>query len=122
MKDEEIIIELYKKLCKASIDKDVKTIDGILSEDYELIHMTGMHQSKEDYMLSVKEGELKYFESVHDSIEVNINGNEATLIGKTKTLASPFGMSASWWRLKQDMKLEKRNDKWVIVKSVASMY
>ena len=84
--------------------------------------MTGMHQSKEEYMLSVKEGELKYFESVHDSIEVNINNDKASLIGKTKTLASPSKMSASWWRLKQDMTLEKRNDKWVIVKTVASMY
>lgn len=122
MKDEEIIRDLYIKLCDASINKDIELINQILSEDYVLIHMTGKKQSKQDYINSVKNGELKYYESVHESIDININGDEATLIGKTKTLASPFEFGKTWWNLKQDMLLKKENGIWMIKKSKASAY
>ena len=122
MEDEEIIRELYIKLCDASIKKDKNTLLDILSDDYILVHMTGMNQSREQYIDSVLNGELKYFESKHESIEVNINGDTATIIGKTKTLASPFGMSKSWWRLRQDLEVKKINNEWKLIKSKASTY
>ena len=59
---------------------------------------------------------------MHESIEVIINGDKATIIGKTKTLASPFGFGKSWWRLRQDVLLEKVNDTWIIKQSKASAY
>lgn len=122
MNDINVITEIYKKLCEASITKDINALNEILADDYMLIHMTGMHQSKQDYIDSVVNGDLKYYESVHESIEVSVDGDKASVVGKTKTLASPFGASKSWWRLRQDLKLEKRNNKWVIISSKASMY
>ncbi|MBR3898588.1 MAG: nuclear transport factor 2 family protein [Bacilli bacterium] len=122
MTDKEIIKKKYIDLCEASINKDISKINELLSEDYILVHMTGIHQSKADYINSVKNEELKYYESIHDSIEVNIDGDKATIIGKTKTLASPFGMTKSWWNLKQEINLKKINDKWMIIKSKASTY
>ena len=84
MEDEKIIRELYIKLCDASINKNEKILNEILADDYVLIHMTGKRQSKQDYINSVLSGELKYYESIHESIEVKINGDRATIIGKTK--------------------------------------
>ena len=122
MNDEEIIKELYIKLCNASIEKDINTLTKILADDYVLIHMTGKRQSKKDYINSVLNGELKYYESIHESIRVNINNNEAILTGKTKTLASPFGLSKTWWNLRQDILLKKEKDNWIIKQSQASSY
>ena len=122
MKDEEIIKELYTKLCDASITKDISILEEILADDYILIHMTGKNQTKQEYINSVKNGELKYYESIHESIEMNIDGDEATLVGKTKTLASPFGFGKAWWNLRQDILFKKENDKWIIKKSKASSY
>ena len=122
MEDKDIIKELYIKLCDASINKDIDSLNKILADEYVLIHMTGKRQSKKDYINSVLSGELKYYESVHESIEVNIDGDKATIIGKTKTLASPFGFGKSWWRLRQDVLLEKVNDTWIIKQSKASSY
>lgn len=121
-KDEEIIKNMYIDLCEASINKDTQKIDELLSDDYILVHMTGMKQSKKDYINSVKNGELEYYKNIHESIEININGNKAEVIGKTKTLASPFKMTKSWWRLKQNITLEKIDGKWLITKSIASTY
>lgn len=122
MTDEEIIRNLYIELCDASINKDLNKLDEILADDYILVHMTGMNQTKEDYINSVKNGELKYYESIHEDIEINIKNNKAIVIGKTKTLASPFGIQKSWWRLRQDLELEKIEGKWVIKQSKASTY
>ena len=122
MKDEGLVRQLFISLCQASIDKDIDLINSILAEDYILVHMTGMKQSKSDYIKSVLTGELKYYEVVYEDIDVKVNGNSANVIGKTKILASPFGVSKSWWKLRQDMELEKINGKWIIKKSVASMY
>ena len=122
MEDRKYIKELYIKLCDASINKDCYILNEILSDDYILIHMTGRKQTKQEYIDSVKKGELKYYESIHESIEININGNEAALIGKTKTLASPFGYNKSWWRLRQDILLKKENNRWIIKQSKASSY
>ena len=74
MEDRESVKELYIKLCDASINKDKDTLNEILADDYILIHMTGKRQLKQDYINSVLSGELKYYETVHESIEVNING------------------------------------------------
>ncbi len=122
MSDEEMVKQLYLDLSKASINQDTDALNEILAEDYILVHMTGRNQSKQEYIRSVQKGELKYCRSIHESITVKIEGNTANIVGKTKTFASPFGMSSSWWRLKQEIKAEKRNDKWVIKESIASTY
>ena len=122
MSDKELVRKLYIDLCEASINKDLIKLDEILSDDYVLVHMTGMKQTKEDYLDSVKSGELSYFESKHESIDVNVNGDDATIIGKTKTLASPFGTSKSWWNLRQDLKAKKIDGKWILMYSKASSY
>ena len=106
MEDKEIIKELYIKLCDASINKDIDILNEILAEDYILVHMTGKAQTKQEYINSVKNEELKYYDGIHESIDITINGDEAILIGKTKTLASPFGFGKSWWNLKQNIKLK----------------
>ena len=122
MSDKELVRKLYIDLCEASINKDLIKLDEILSDDYVLVHMTGMKQTKEDYLDSVKSGELSYFESKHESIDVNVNGDDATIIGKTKTLASPFGTSKSWWNLRQKKKKKKIDGKWILMYSKASSY
>ena len=122
MSDKELVRKLYIDLCEASINKDLIKLGEILSDEYGLVHMTGMKQTKEDYLDSVKSGELSYFESKHESIDVNINGDDATIIGKTKTLASPFGTSRSWWNLRQDLKAKKIDGKWILMYSKASSY
>lgn len=122
MSNEEAIKSLYINLCEASINKDINKLNEILSDDYILVHMTGLNQTKKEYINSVKNGDLKYYDVKHEKIKVDIKGNEAYIIGETKTLASPFGISKSWWNLRQDMVVKKINGKWQIVKSIASTY
>ena len=52
----------------------------------------------------------------------SLKDNKANVVGKTITLASPFGMHKSCWRLRQDLELEKIDGKWIIKHSKASTY
>lgn len=74
--------ELYKGLCEISISKNLEKMDFILADNYILVHMTGLEQTKNEYMNLVFSGELKYYEAKHESIDVKINGNKVTIIGK----------------------------------------
>ena len=50
MSDKEIIKKLYTNLCESSITKDFDKLNEILGTNYVLSHMTGMTQSKEEYI------------------------------------------------------------------------
>ena len=122
MNDKDIIKKMYIELCEASQNKDKNKLNELLARDYTLTHMTGMIQTKEQYINSVMSEELKYYDSIHESIEIKIKDNSATIIDKTKILASPFGMPKSWWTLKQTITLKKVEGKWLITSSIASTY
>ena len=62
MSDKELVRKLYIDLCEASINKDLIKLGEILSDDYVLVHMTGMKQTKEDYLekeKNIKEKNIK---------------------------------------------------------------
>ena len=117
----------YDVVCRGDLsefyDMDLANIEaaGVLDiYGRRWYHYHGLF--KQDYMNSVKTGKLLYFDAVHESIDVNIAVNKATVVGKTKVLASPFGATKSWWRLRQDLIAEKIAGEWKIIYSKASTY
>ncbi|HAM14744.1 MAG TPA: hypothetical protein DCP91_02540, partial [Eggerthellaceae bacterium] len=58
MTDEEMCAQLYRDLCGASMRKDADALAEMLADDYALVHMTGMRQSKRAYIDAVLDGTL----------------------------------------------------------------
>ena len=124
MSDQEICAQLYRDLCDASMRKDADGIATVLADDYTLVHMTGLRQSKRAYIAAVLDGTLNYYSTEHDSIEVDIasDGEHATVRGRSRVNAAVFGGGRHMWRLQQDLKVAKRDGEWKIVESRASTY
>ena len=124
MNDEEMCAQLYRDLCDASMRKDADGIAAVLADDYALVHMTGMRQSKRAYIEAVCDGTLNYYSTEHDSItaEVAPSGNKATINARSRVNAAVFGGGRHTWRLQQRLKAEKRNGTWLLVESRASTY
>ena len=124
MSDEEICARLYRDLCDASIAKDADGIAAVLADDYTLVHMTGMRQSKRAYIDAVLDGTLNYYSTEHDSIDVAISpdGEHATIRGRSRVSAAVFGGGRNTWRLQQDLKAEKIGGAWLLTESRASTY
>ena len=122
--DEEMCAQLYRDLCDASMRKDESGMAAVLADDYALVHMTGMRQSKRAYIAAVLDGTLNYYSAEHDSIDVRVasDGARATIRGRSHVNAAVFGGGRHTWRLQQDLKAEKRDGEWKLVESRASTY
>ena len=124
MTDEETCAQLYRDLCDASMRKDADALAAVLADDYALVHMTGMRQSKRAYIAAVLDGTLNYYTTEHDSIDVRVapDGEHAAICGRSRVNAAVFGGGRHTWRLQQDLKAEKRDGEWKLVESRASTY
>ena len=120
--DESKIRALYEQMCKAMVQKDMATMNEIHDDDFQLVHMTGSRMNKKEYLDAVKDGTLNYYSMEHDEIFVTVDGDSATLKGKSRVNAAVYGGGRHTWRLQQDMKLKKVRGKWKFTFSQASTY
>ena len=122
MSDREQIEELYRIYWQYMISKDIAGMDRIMTEDYELRHMTGLRQPKQDFFRSVKSGELNYYSAKHDKIIVEVSGDTAAMTGQSRVEAAVYGGGRNTWRLQGDFTLRKEDGVWKLTASRASVY
>ena len=122
MDDVERIRGLYREYWRCMIAKDADGLRGMMTEDYTLQHMTGVKQSAETFLKGLLDGTFHYSAAEHDSIEVTVAGDYATLIGKSRVLAAVYGGGKHSWRLRGDFSLRKEEGRWKLSSSRASTY
>ncbi|NCB93919.1 MAG: nuclear transport factor 2 family protein [Clostridia bacterium] len=122
MNDQKLIEECYKIMYQGMIDKDRDTLNSVLDNSFVLIHMTGMHQPKQEFIRAVENGTLNYYSAGHQSITVDVHGDRASLDGRSMVNAAVFGGGPHTWRLRQRIELVKKDDTWFMTESVASTY
>lgn len=122
MNDEELIKKTYIRYWEMMINKDAEGLRGVLAEDYYLLHMTGVRQTREVFLKGLLDGTFNYYSAEHDDIEVSVNGDTATMTGKSRVLAAVYGGGKHIWRLRGDSLLRKENGKWVIAGTSATTY
>ena len=122
MDDREAIRELYRRYLQYMIDKDVNGLRGLMSDDYVLMHMTGVRQSGETFLKGLADGTFNYYSAEHESIEVTVIGDTATMTGKSRVTAAVYGGRKTGWKLRGDFTLRKENGVWLMTGSKASTY
>ena len=122
MSDKEKIEDCYKQMYSGMIEKDRAVLSEVLDDSFVLVHMTGMRQSKAEFIKAVENGTLNYYSANHQRIEVSCHGESAELIGQSAVNAAVFGGGPHTWRLQQKLKLVKKEDVWLITESKVSTY
>jgi len=122
MKDAEAIKEIYKSYWRCMIDKDEKGLRELMSDDYYLMHMTGVRQSADTFIRGLLDGTFNYYSAEHDEIQVTVDGDSASMIGKSKVVAAVYGGGKNRWRLRGDFTLRKEGEQWKLTSSSASTY
>lgn len=122
--DERDCAQLYRDLCDLSMKKDAEGLRKLFAPGYVLVHMTGMRQPAQDYIAAVLDGTLNYFETAHDSIDVEIapDGKVARIRGRSRVNAAVFSGGRHTWRLQQDLTAVKQDGRWLLASSRASTY
>ena len=122
MTDKEQIEALYREMYEAMVRKDTATLNRVHADDFVLTHMTGMHQSKQVYIKSIANGTLNYYSAEHEQMDIKVEGNHATLIGRSRVNAAVFGGGRHTWRLQLSFQLVKKDDHWLFLSAIASTY
>ena len=122
MNEAETIRGLYRRYWQYMIDKDAEGLRGLMASDYYLLHMTGVKQSAEVFLKGLLDGTFNYYSAEHDSIDVEIHGDTAEMIGKSRVLAAVYGGGKHSWRLRGDFTLRKEHGEWKLTSSHASTY
>ena len=107
---------------QAMITKDTEVLEQLLDEDFVLIHMTGMRQSKQEYLRAIENGTLNYYSCEDTDLEINDFGSSAYIIGKSRVNAAVFGGGRRTWPLQLDIDLVKKGNEWKITEIKASTY
>lgn len=122
MNEKESIENCYRQMYLGMIEKNRDVLSEVLDDSFVLVHMTGMRQSKDEFIKAVEKGTLNYYSANHQRIEVSCYGECAAVIGQSVVNAAVFGGGPHTWRLQQKLKLVKKGDVWLITESKASTY
>ena len=122
MDEKELIRGLYRKYWRYMIDKDAEGLRSLMAKDYYLLHMTGLKQSAETFLSGLLDGTFNYYSAEHDGIDVEINGDRASMTGRSRVVAAVYGGRKSSWRLQGDFTLRREEGVWRFTSSRASTY
>lgn len=119
-----IQVEVYravKKLGEAIINRDTDTLSKILDHEFTLTHITGYIQSKKEWLHEIGVESMKYYSINEVEHAIHLNENKASVWMRSLVDARIWG-HRNTWRLQQNLELEKRNEDWIILNSVASIF
>ena len=119
--DEQQIKDQYRSFYRAVIAKDRAGMEATLDESFHLTHMTGMRQSRDEYIRYILRGTMNYFSEEPVNLEAKVSGNTATLLAQSRVEAAVFGGGRHTWRL-LDMKVERIDGCWKFTDAVASTF
>ena len=122
MDDKQQIEQVYRQMYEAMVAKDTATLNRLHADDFVLKHMTGMRQSKQQYIRAIADGTLNYFEAQHEQMDISIDGDRATLTGRSRVTAAVFGGGRHTWQLQLRFTLRKEHGHWLLTSSEASTY
>ena len=110
--EELAVLEAYKAMQQAMVDKDVDAMRALTAEGKTFTHMSGKTQTREEFFGEIADGTLNYFAyEVHEP-RVTVEGDHATLTGSTTLDAHVYGASGSW-TLPTNARFVKQDGRWI---------
>ncbi|PWJ15487.1 protein of unknown function [Ruminococcus flavefaciens] len=122
MTDKKQIIQLYNEMYSAMVNKDKAELERVHDDSFVLVHMTGMRQSKQEYINAIMNGTLNYYSAEHEDMQAEIKGDSAVLVGRSRVTAAVFGGGKHTWQLQLRFQLVKKNGEWRFALASASTY
>lgn len=94
--EEEIVLNRYKEMEQAMIDKDIDKLQSIVEDGTTFTHMSGKTQTKEEYFEDIRSGALDYQSYTIENPKVTIEGNKAILKARVTLTANAYGAQGSY--------------------------
>ena len=122
MYERQYLEQLYHQLYQGMMDKDEALLGRVLADDFVLYHMTGMQQSKEEFIAAILDGTLNYYAEMTQSIAITPLEDHAEILGRSRVAAAVFGGKRSAWDLQLKCELRRGRTGWQFVSARASTF
>lgn len=119
--DDGEIRALYRELHRAMVAADTRALVALLTADFHLVHMTGYNQSRAEWLSHIDEGRMRYFSSVEEELVVQVDGDRASLRGRSRVSADIWGACGNW-PLQLDIRLVRHQGRWWMSAARACTY
>jgi len=108
------VLRCEAEYTQAMVDADADDMRRLTSPNLVYVHMSGMHQTREEYLFDVTSGALRYFHiGIKDPV-INVDGDTASIDFTSVLKANAYGargtfpMHATHW-------FHRSPDSWIIV-------
>ncbi len=113
MNSEEMqVLEAYRRMQQAMIDKDLETMRSLVKEDKLFVHMSKVSQTRKEFFADIMNSALNYYNYEIRNPSVSVNGNRAGLKADVTLDARAYGARGKW-TLHTDTDFIKTDGKWV---------
>lgn len=120
--DEQEIKDQYRAFYRAAIAKDRAGMEATLDDDFHLTHMTGMRQSRDEYIRYILRGNMNYYSEEPVELTAMVKGDCGTLCAQSRVEATVFDGGRHTWRLQLDMTAKKKDGVWKFTDAVACTF
>ena len=99
----------------AMIAADTVRLGAMMDDGIILRHITGMTQTKREWLEEVASGSMKYHKIEKRDVVVTSNSDGSASVSFTSVITATIWGSYGTWTLSGTMRLEKRSGRWVRV-------
>lgn len=105
----------------AMVTGDMHLLAAILDDNFSLTHITGYVQPKNEWLTQMEDGQFIYYNIDVQSTEIKVKQNQLKIESQTITDATVYGIHNKW-HLQLVTEMEKNNNQWVIIRTIATTW
>ena len=95
-------------------EADVDALREMIAEDTVFTHMSGRQQSREEYLVDIENGSLRYFSIGMENPVVEVDGDLASVAFTSVLNANAYGARGTY-RISGTHWFERQNSVWIAV-------
>ncbi|WP_137626086.1 nuclear transport factor 2 family protein [Lactiplantibacillus pingfangensis] len=115
-------ITLYRAYNLAMAANCTPKLDQLLAADFTLTHMTGLVQSKAEWLAQIRNGQMHYFNSDEEQVQVVPTSDGWQVTGRNVVTAEIHGGTRIAWPLETVMQLKRSAGQLRISQAVVTTY
>lgn len=97
----------------AMVAADTTRLGSMMDDGIILRHITGMTQTKREWLEEVASGSMKYHKIEKRNVKVSLNADGSVSVSFTSVITATIWGSYGTWTLNGTMRLVKRSGKWI---------
>ena len=98
---------------EAMVTADTVRLGAMMDDEIILRHITGMTQTKREWLEEVASGSMKYHKIVKRDVSITFASDGSASVSFTSVITATIWGSYGTWTLSGTMKLVKRSGRWI---------